>query len=211
MALTSAETSQIRDLFSRVTALEQRPVGGGGSSGLEAHLGDASGAHAASAISYVGGTGISATDVEAAIDELADEKQNSPAHIPYTPTWTATGTNPTLGNGTLAGAYTQIGKFIHFYIDLAIGSTTNGGGGNYRWALPVTAAGTAFVMGVAQYFDASSGNLLIGLVANPSTTVCDIQYPASAPVGVLTAVSNSAPWAIGSGDVIRIGGSYRAA
>lgn len=36
-------------------------------------------AHAASAITYAGGTGMSATDVEAAIDELATEKANAGA------------------------------------------------------------------------------------------------------------------------------------
>ena len=46
-------------------------------SGLTAHLADTSAAHAASAISYAGGTGMSATDVEAAIDELATEKTDA--------------------------------------------------------------------------------------------------------------------------------------
>lgn len=41
---------------------------------LAAHIADTTDAHDASAISYVGGTGMSATDVEAAIDELATEK-----------------------------------------------------------------------------------------------------------------------------------------
>jgi hypothetical protein len=44
---------------------------------LAAHLADTSDAHDASAISYAGGTGISATNVEAAIDELATEKLNT--------------------------------------------------------------------------------------------------------------------------------------
>lgn len=44
---------------------------------LTNHLGDATDAHDASAISYVGGTGMSATDVEAAVDELATEKANA--------------------------------------------------------------------------------------------------------------------------------------
>jgi hypothetical protein len=41
---------------------------------LDAHTGQATGAHAASAVSYAGGTGMSATNVESAIDELATEK-----------------------------------------------------------------------------------------------------------------------------------------
>lgn len=45
--------------------------------GIADHLADTSAAHAASAISYAGGTGMAATDVEAAIDELATEKVNN--------------------------------------------------------------------------------------------------------------------------------------
>lgn len=45
-------------------------------SNLTDHLNDSVDAHDASAISYAGGTGMSATDVEAAIDELANEKAN---------------------------------------------------------------------------------------------------------------------------------------
>jgi hypothetical protein len=46
---------------------------------LDAHIVDTSDAHDASAISYAGGTGMSATDVEAAIDELATEKTDDSA------------------------------------------------------------------------------------------------------------------------------------
>jgi hypothetical protein len=63
---------------------------------LAAHLADLTDAHDASAISYAGGTGIAATDVEGALDELANEKANlaSPAFtdIPTAPT-AAPGTN----------------------------------------------------------------------------------------------------------------------
>lgn len=53
---------------------------------LDAHLNDATAAHAASAISYAGGTGMSATDVEAAVDELATEKANA-ADVPTNATF----------------------------------------------------------------------------------------------------------------------------
>jgi hypothetical protein len=46
-------------------------------SSVSDHINDTTAAHAASAISYGGGTGMSATDVEAAIDELATEKANA--------------------------------------------------------------------------------------------------------------------------------------
>ena len=43
----------------------------------DAHIADTTAAHAAASISYAGGTGMSATDVEAAIDELATEKSDT--------------------------------------------------------------------------------------------------------------------------------------
>ena len=51
----------------------------------------------------------------------------SGAWVAYTPTWSASVTAPSLGNGTLTGYYQQIGKTIHFRITLAFGSTTNKG------------------------------------------------------------------------------------
>lgn len=46
---------------------------------IEAHLNDTSDAHDASAISYGGGTDVSASDVEAALDELSSEKATKAA------------------------------------------------------------------------------------------------------------------------------------
>lgn len=43
---------------------------------VNAHLNDSNDAHDASSISYAGGPGLSATDVEGALDELATEKMN---------------------------------------------------------------------------------------------------------------------------------------
>jgi hypothetical protein len=60
----------------------------------------------------------------------------SGSSISYTPTWTATSTNPTLGNGALTGSYMQVGNLIAFTISLDIGSTTTGGSGAWRFGLP---------------------------------------------------------------------------
>ena len=61
-----------------------------------AHTGNAIGAHAATAISYAGGTGMSATNVETAIDELAIEKANAAS-----PSFTGTVTLPVGLSGVL--------------------------------------------------------------------------------------------------------------
>lgn len=59
------------EVYTEISALSSSTT-----TALTNHLNDTSDAHDASAISYAGGTGMSATDVEAAIDELATEKAN---------------------------------------------------------------------------------------------------------------------------------------
>jgi hypothetical protein len=55
----------------------------------------------------------------------------------WTPTWTSSGTNPTLGNGALVGAYTTIGDLVIARFRLTLGGTTNEGTGNWRFSYPV--------------------------------------------------------------------------
>lgn len=58
----------------------------------------------------------------------------------YTPTWTAPTTNPAIGNGILTGAWTKNGKTITVRVSMKPGSTTTYGSGEWRFALPETAA-----------------------------------------------------------------------
>lgn len=61
---------------------------------------------------------------------------NSPV-IPYTPTFTASTTNPTLGNSTFTGYYQIIGHGLMWVsIALTVGSTFSRGSGEYRFGLP---------------------------------------------------------------------------
>lgn len=62
-----------------------------------------------------------------------------PGYFNYTPTWTSTGTQPTLGNGTLNGRFWIQGSEVKFWFELNFGSTTSGGTGNWRFALPTPA------------------------------------------------------------------------
>lgn len=60
--------------------------------------------------------------------------------VSYTPTWVASTTNPTVGNGSIVGRYFALGKLIFASIRINFGSTTNSGVGNYMFGLPVTSA-----------------------------------------------------------------------
>ena len=58
----------------------------------------------------------------------------------YTPVWSATITEPTLGNGSLTGSYSQVGNFVKADVTLAIGSTTTLGEGRYAFTTPLSAS-----------------------------------------------------------------------
>ena len=75
----------------------------------------------------------------------------------WTSTWSASGTAPSIGNGSLAGSYQQIGKLVIATFRFAPGTTTTFGTGQYSWSLPVTAQSANVTAAYANVFDASFG------------------------------------------------------
>lgn len=105
---------------------------GSAAADLASHLSDATDAHDASAISYAGGTGISATDVEAAVDELATEKANASDLTDHTG-------DTTDAHDASAISFTPAGTIAATDVQAAIeevaAEATGGGGGS---VIPVT-------------------------------------------------------------------------
>ncbi len=54
----------------------------------------------------------------------------------YNPSWTASVTNPVIGNGTITGGYMQLGETVFVQGRILAGSTTTFGSGNYSISLP---------------------------------------------------------------------------
>lgn len=96
----------------------------------------------------------------------------------YTPTWTSTGTAPSLGNGVLVGRHKKVGSRLDVVINLTIGSTTTAGTLLWMFGLPFTTAasgvefkgsawcvdsGTGYYVGVCHV--APSSALLAGYFA----------------------------------------------
>ena len=134
------------------------------------------------------------------------------AWIDYTPTWTATTTNPVIGNGTITGRYSLVNKTVTAQIYISMGSTTTYGSGNFLLTLPVTAAttlGSFAALGSAWYYDASANNATTGIanVNNGSTTIFGLRYTGT-NAGNVTAI---APYTWASGDFITATIQYKAA
>lgn len=126
----------------------------------------------------------------------------------YTPTWTSSGTQPAIGDGTLSGAYTRIGKLVAFRFSMIAGASTTFGTGSWAFALPATISvpvvldygwsGTILDSGTALYpaWGIQSGNTV------------DVRY---SNAGVLNGVTNTAPMTWTTNDRILMAGWYWAA
>lgn len=141
------------------------------------------------------------TGVAAKLNQLRDFVRSlTDPSTAWTPTLTATGTNPT--NWTVSGAYFRAGKLVVARFSAAAGASSTAGSGNYRLALPVNAVGAVSAAGTARAYDSSSGNMVL-LEANlASATTIGFSYPAAAPIGAFTQLTNTLPWAWASGDYI---------
>ena len=121
----------------------------------------------------------------------------------YTPTISGF----TLGNGTVSGAYCQIGKTVFFHAALTIGSTTTIAAGP-TFTLPVTGSG-AF-RGVFQSWaqDSSTGDNYRLVEVNSGTVVTMSGIGTN---GIFVPISTSSPFVWQTPDTIGVMGMYRAA
>ncbi|WP_426568946.1 hypothetical protein [Streptomyces canus] len=146
--------------------------------------------------------------------------QPVPTWTDYTPKWGAeTGTQPSVGNGVLAGSYVKTGTLVHVRIYLKIGSTTNlsaqAANGNWNFSLPVPPVSTTWKL---------DGRVLNVLGFDAST---GLQYPGSGLLattggGTVRSLRESLkqanafwdkgfPFAWAANDVLSIHGTYESA
>ncbi|MFD5384235.1 hypothetical protein ACFWMG_04560 [Streptomyces sp. NPDC127074] len=135
----------------------------------------------------------------------------------FTPTWTvSSGTNPSLGNGTLAGRYWRHGSHITGTINLTIGSTTSLGSGNYFWQLPTNISSSGLIGACAAQILTAAGPRWggQGVVSSTDTNRIGAYMPNTAGDCSLirTSASKASPsGAFVSGDQLRLTFQYEAA
>lgn len=93
-----------------------------------------------------------ATITDTAISYIVNP-EGFPDYFNYSPSWTADGVNPTLGNGTLAGVWRADGAMCRATVQLYIGSTSNIGESTYRISLPVNSITTVLNVGSSVLLD----------------------------------------------------------
>lgn len=129
------------------------------------------------------------------------------AFTAYTPAWTSSGTQPAIGNGTIAGQYMKIGRLVVFTVTMTTGTTSTYGTGSYSWSFPVAASlGAGNVPSFyATIIDTSVPTRFgrYGVLASSTTMV--FQTEAGASVGATSPMT----WA--NGDSITIAGWYQSA
>lgn len=118
----------------------------------------------------------------------------------YTPAWTASTSNPSIGNGTLSGAYTTRGKLGFASIDILFNSTTNAGSGIYSFGLPSgwAISATSRAYGYSLSRDQSAASHAVGIPTYATATTVDLRGHG------INQYSSSSPFSWATGDFIRI-------
>lgn len=131
----------------------------------------------------------------------------------YTPTLTASTTNPTLGTGsTASGSYMQIGKVCIFRVRIVFGTSgVAAGSGTYLISLPVAGVTLQFPRPLVNVLirDVSTGDMWFGLGLYNSTT--DVSLRVQTNSSGTAWVTDSAPYAWAASDEILAFGTYEIA
>lgn len=142
-------------------------------------------------------------DLKALVDYL---EAKTAAPTAFTPTWTASTTNPVLGNGTIAASWFRIGNLITFRIKITAGSTTTFGSGAYTFTLtglPTPVAGIRQVQPAGIYARGAASAAFQGILNG------SLAMPLYVTTAFTALTNTTAAWA--SGDTFEITGSYMAA
>lgn len=126
---------------------------------------------------------------------LGASNVNTSTATVYTPTWTASTTNPTLGSSILAAKYIRIGKQCTYWGTLSGGSGISGGSGTWTMSLPFTAAtwASSTILGSCMFTQIGANNYVgVSYIQSAGTTLGFI-VNTTAGSGVSGNVSNTTP------------------
>jgi len=125
----------------------------------------------------------------------------------YPVQWTATGTAPAIGNGTLTGQFALIGLTCCVRILLTTGTTTAAGVGVYRLSLPFPS--TPFRTAFSGYlYQGSPERFYVGAGALVTLPGSQLQLVLATPGGGSVWGATTPGGALGAGDQVTLAGTY---
>jgi hypothetical protein len=128
----------------------------------------------------------------------------------YTPTWTASTTNPVLNDGTLTGRYMKVGRTVYAEVVLTCGSSTTYGTGAWSFSLPATAASAGFsALGSARMISTDTWHGQVSI--NSGATTFQVTFPTSSTNTRSANASQGTPATLASTHSIRAFFQYESA
>jgi hypothetical protein len=130
----------------------------------------------------------------------------------YTPVWTASSVNPVIGDGTITGSYVIIGKTCFVRGNIAMGSTTTFGSGEWYVSMPVPAINADAILLTATLLDNGSAwynATMVGARAGFNTKA-PLQY-VNITNGTASDVNSTQPFTWSNTDRFVWNGSYEIA
>lgn len=146
------------------------------------------------------------SNLQAAPGDHVHDGGTSKGPVEYVPIWSTTGTQPVLGNGTIYGRYARLGRLVHLYIELTMGSTTTYGTGTFGFSLPVTAENRFWILPGASLDVGVGYEDITGVISGNLTTV--FLHTLTSVGSNLTTVTQGTPITFGTGDKIIVQGTY---
>jgi hypothetical protein len=129
----------------------------------------------------------------------------------YTPEWTAASVNPVINNGTIEGYYKVIGKTCFVRGNIAMGSTTTFGTGEWYVSMPFTASHADAILMTVTLLDNGSGwyNATMAGARAGFNHKAPIQYQSAG--GTANDINATQPFTWANSDRFMWNGSYEIA
>lgn len=155
--------------------------------------------------SFTANTKIESSKINENFTNIANgSKVANSAWTSYTPTWSGTGTPPSIGNGTITGKYKKIGRMVTVSIGMLVGGTTTFGTGTWTFSLPFNSVNTfPYETGAVLCLD-NGTSYFVGTAKIDTATTLSCYYNTGGTIDRDTPFT----WAAGSGDYLLVTLTY---
>jgi hypothetical protein len=150
-----------------------------------------------------------------AVGSVTADRMAAETWTQFTPTWSTSGTAPSIGNGTLTGYYRKVGRDVDVQIILKPGSTTTFGSLTWFFTYPVVPharyAANPFVIGDAYAIDTSAGKAYGGIIQSYDATRFVPELTDSTNAAYIQGLTPSLPFTWANSDTLSMCMRYEAA